>query len=52
MRFISRVKNDDINGAILVCNDTDNPVSRMILKGLNKLNTSVILLNLQLNNLF
>ena len=39
--IISRVKNDDINGAILVCNDTDNPVSRMILKGLNKLNTSL-----------
>ena len=34
--IISRVKNDDINGAILVCNDTNNPVSRMILKGLNK----------------
>ena len=39
--MISRVKNDDINGAILVCNDTNNPVSRMILKGLNKLNTSL-----------
>ena len=26
--IISRVKNDDINGAILVCNDTNNPVSR------------------------
>ena len=39
--IISRVKNDDINGAILVCNDTNNPVSRMILKGLNKLNTSL-----------
>ena len=39
--IISRVKNDDINGAILVCNDTNTPVSRMILKGLNKLNTSL-----------
>jgi biopolymer transport protein ExbB len=39
--IISRVKNDDINGAKLVCNDTNNPVSRMILKGLNKLNTSL-----------
>ena len=39
--IISRVKNDDINGAILVCNDTNNTVSRMILKGLNKLNTSL-----------
>ena len=39
--IISRVKNDDINGAILVCNDANNPVSRMILKGLNKLNTSL-----------
>ncbi len=39
--IISRVKNDDINGAILVCNDTNNPVSRMMLKGLNKLNTSL-----------
>ena len=39
--IISRVKNDDINGAILVCNDTNNPVSRMILKGLNKLNKSL-----------
>jgi len=39
--IISRVKNDDINGTILVCNVTNNPVSRMILKGLNKLNTSL-----------
>jgi biopolymer transport protein ExbB len=39
--IISRVKNDDINGAKLVCNDTNNPVSRMILKGLNKLNPSL-----------
>ena len=39
--IISRVKNDDINGAKLICNDTNNPVSRMILKGLNKLNTSL-----------
>ena len=39
--IISRVKNDDINGAKLVCSDTNNPVSRMILKGLNKLNTSL-----------
>ena len=39
--IISRVKNEDINGAILICNDTNNPVSRMILKGLNKLNTSL-----------
>ena len=39
--IISRVKNDDINGDKLVCSDTNNPVSRMILKGLNKLNTSL-----------
>jgi len=39
--IISRVKNDDINGAKLVCNDTNNPVSRMISKGLSKLNTSL-----------
>ncbi len=39
--IISRVKNDDINGAKLICNDTNNPVSRMILKGLNKFNTSL-----------
>ena len=39
--IISRVKNDDINGAKLICEDTNNPVSRMILKGLNKLNTSL-----------
>ena len=39
--IISRVKNDDIKGAKLVCSDTNNPVSRMILKGLNKLNTSL-----------
>jgi len=39
--IINRVKNDDINGAKLICQDTNNPVSRMILKGLNKLNTSL-----------
>ena len=39
--IISRLKNDDINGSKLVCSDTNNPVSRMILKGLNKLNTSL-----------
>ena len=39
--IISRVKNDDINGAKLICNDTNNPVSRMSLKGLNKFNTSL-----------
>ena len=39
--IISRVKNDDINGAKLICNDTNNPVSRMIIKGLNKFNTSL-----------
>ena len=39
--IISRVKNDDINGAKLICEDTNNPVSRMILNGLNKLNTSL-----------
>ncbi|MBV19642.1 MAG: biopolymer transporter ExbB [Cytophagia bacterium] len=39
--IISRVKNDDINGAKLICEDTNNPVSRMILKGLNKFNTSL-----------
>ena len=39
--ILSRVKNDDINGAKLICNDTNNPVSRMILKGLNKFNTSL-----------
>jgi len=39
--IISRVKNDVINGAKLICNDTNNPVSRMILKGLNKFNTSL-----------
>ena len=39
--IISRVKNDDINGAKLIFNDTNNPVSRMILKGLNKFNTSL-----------
>ena len=39
--IINRVKNDDINGAKLICEDTKNPVSRMILKGLNKLNTNL-----------
>tara|TARA_B100001250_G_scaffold355860_1_gene330613 strand:+ start:57 stop:743 length:687 start_codon:yes stop_codon:yes gene_type:complete len=39
--IINRVKNDDINGAKLICQDTNNPVSRMIFKGLNKLNTSL-----------
>ena len=28
--IINRVKNDDINGAKLICEDTKNPVSRMI----------------------
>lgn len=39
--IIDRVKKDDINGAKLICEDTKNPVSRMILKGLNKLNTNL-----------
>ena len=39
--IINRVKNDDINGAKLICEDTKNPVSRMIFKGLNKLNTNL-----------
>ena len=39
--IINRVKNDDINGAKLICKDTKNPVSRMIFKGLNKLNTNL-----------
>ena len=39
--IINRVKNDDINGAKLICEDKKNPVSRMILKGLNKLNTNL-----------
>ncbi len=39
--IINRIKNDDINGAKLVCEDTNNPVSRMILKGLDKLHTNL-----------
>ena len=31
------VNNNDINGAKLICNDTNNPIARMILKGLNKI---------------
>ena len=34
--IITRVNNNDINGAKLICNDTNNPIARMILKGLNK----------------
>ena len=39
--IINRIKNDDINGAKLICEDINNPVSRMILKGLNKLHTNL-----------
>ncbi|MAS39309.1 MAG: biopolymer transporter ExbB [Flammeovirgaceae bacterium] len=39
--IINRIKNDDINGAKLVCKDINNPVSRMILKGLDKLHTNL-----------
>tara|TARA_Y200000002_G_C22621023_1_gene638174 strand:- start:476 stop:1165 length:690 start_codon:yes stop_codon:yes gene_type:complete len=39
--IINRIKNDDINGAKLVCEDINNPVSRMILKGLDKLHTNL-----------
>ena len=39
--IINRIKNDDINGARLICEDINNPVSRMILKGLDKLHTNL-----------
>ena len=39
--IINRIKNDDINGAKLICEDINNPVSRMILKGLDKLHTNL-----------
>lgn len=39
--IISRVSNNDINGAKLICSDTNNPIARMITKGLNKINSSL-----------
>ena len=39
--IIKRVNNNDINGAKLICNDTNNPIARMILKGLNKIESSL-----------
>ena len=39
--IITRVNNNDINGAKLICNDTNNPIARMILKGLNKIESSL-----------
>ena len=39
--IINRIKNNDINGAKLICEDINNPVSRMILKGLDKLHTNL-----------
>jgi|TARA_B110000263_G_scaffold119196_1_gene103801 biopolymer transport protein ExbB len=39
--IISRVSNNDINGAKLICTDTNNPIARMITKGLNKINSSL-----------
>ena len=39
--IITRVNNNDINGAKLICDDTNNPIARMILKGLNKIENSL-----------
>ena len=39
--IIKRINNNDINGAKLICNDTNNPIARMILKGLNKIESSL-----------
>ena len=39
--IIKRINNNDINGAKLICNDTNNPIARMILKGLNKIENSL-----------
>jgi len=39
--IIKRVNNNDINGAKLICDDTNNPIARMILKGLNKIENSL-----------
>ena len=39
--IIKRVNNNDINAAKLICNDTNNPIARMILKGLNKIENSL-----------
>ena len=39
--IITRVSNNDINGAKLICSDTNNPIARMITKGLNKINSDL-----------
>lgn len=39
--IIKRINNNDINGAKLICDDTNNPIARMILKGLNKIESSL-----------
>ena len=41
MKSIKRINNNDINGAKLICDDTNNPIARMILKGLNKIENSL-----------
>jgi len=37
----NRVSQGDINGAKLICQDTNTPSSRMILKGLNRINSNL-----------
>jgi biopolymer transport protein ExbB len=39
--IIKRINNNDINGAKLICDETNNPIARMILKGLNKIESSL-----------
>ena len=39
--IIKRINNNDINGAKLICDDTNNPIARMILKGLNKIESNL-----------
>ncbi len=39
--IIKRINNNDINGAKLICDDTNNPIARMILKVLNKIESSL-----------
>ena len=48
--IISRVSNNDINGAKLICSDTNNPIARMITKGLNKINSNLKNIEISIEN--
>ena len=46
----NRVSQGDINGAKLICQDTNTPSSRMILKGLNRINSNLKTIEASIEN--